>query len=210
MILVIGNTKGGAGKSTLAVNIAVARSLSGKNVLLVDGDKQQTAMTFTNVRIANRGNAGYTAICLYESAISAQVKTLAPKYDDVIIDVGGTDNKGLRAAMMVADKVIIPVHPTNFDIWAIDTMAELVGMCKQIRSFDAIAVINMAYHQGDDNNDAAEIISEIDHFQLYPGVIGNRKVFNDAKALGKSVFETKVKNERAISEMTDLINYIYK
>src|SRR3546814_5703972 len=47
MILAVGNTKGGVGKTTLAVNLAVARALAGRDLLLVDGDEKGTALTFT-------------------------------------------------------------------------------------------------------------------------------------------------------------------
>ena len=60
MILAVGNTKGGVGKTTLAVNLAVARALAGHDLLLVDGDEQGTALTFTQLRAERLGEAGYT------------------------------------------------------------------------------------------------------------------------------------------------------
>ena len=50
MILTVGNVKGGVGKTTLAVNIAISRALAGRDVLLVDGDEQGTAAAFTDLR----------------------------------------------------------------------------------------------------------------------------------------------------------------
>ena len=52
MILAVGNTKGGVRKTTLAVNIAAARALRGRDVLLIDGDKQASAATFAQIRAA--------------------------------------------------------------------------------------------------------------------------------------------------------------
>ena len=51
MILTVGNVKGGVGKTTLAVNIAITRALAGRDVLLVDGDEQGTAAAFTDLRV---------------------------------------------------------------------------------------------------------------------------------------------------------------
>src|SRR3546814_5468197 len=59
MILAVGNTKGGVGKTTLAVNLAVARALAGRDLLLLDGDEQGTALTFTELRADRLGQAGY-------------------------------------------------------------------------------------------------------------------------------------------------------
>ena len=67
MILTVGNVKGGVGKTTLAVNIAITRALAGRDVLLVDGDEQGTAAAFTDLRAGVLGAAGYTAVILAES-----------------------------------------------------------------------------------------------------------------------------------------------
>ena len=139
MILTVGNTKGGVGKTTIAVNAAIVRAAAGRDVLLIDGDEQQTAITFTELRSVQLGQPGYTAVSLQGGAIRTQVRQLAPKYDDIIIDVGGRDTGSLRAALTISETFLIPVRniaiaaatnmsflPRSFDIWAVDQVAELV------------------------------------------------------------------------------------
>lgn len=89
MILAIGNTKGGVGKTMLAVNLAVVRVGAGRDVLLVDGDEQGSASLFSQLRADLVGTCGYTAVELHGGALRTQVRQLAGKYDDIIIDVGG-------------------------------------------------------------------------------------------------------------------------
>src|SRR5215212_2993950 len=149
MILTVGNTKGGVGKTTLAVNLAIARAMNGLDVLLVDGDEQRTALTFTELRAERHGPPGYTAVSLDGPAIRTQVRQLAPKYDDVVIDVGGRNTGSLRAALMVSDVVLIPMQPRSFDLWAIDQMAELVSEARELNpKLRAVLVINAADPQG--------------------------------------------------------------
>src|SRR5919202_3535214 len=132
MILTVGNIKGGVGKTTLALNVAIARANLGKDVLLVDGDEQHTALTFTELRTAQLGSPGYTSVSLQGAALRTQVRQLAPKYDDIIIDVGGRDTGSLRAALTVAPTLLIPVQPRSFDIWALDAMAALIAEAREI------------------------------------------------------------------------------
>jgi chromosome partitioning protein len=134
MILAVSNTKDGVGKTTLAINLAIARASTGKDVLLVDGDEQHTAITFTELRTEQLGAPGFTAVSLQGAALRTQVRQLAPKYDDIIIDVGGRDTGSLRAALTVAHTLLIPVQPRSFDIWVVDHMADLIKEAREINA----------------------------------------------------------------------------
>jgi chromosome partitioning protein len=73
VIVVLAQTKGGVGKSTLAVNFAVERSRAGWGVLLVDADEQATATDFTVLRTEQLGAPGYTAVALSGPSVRTQV-----------------------------------------------------------------------------------------------------------------------------------------
>src|SRR3954451_2550936 len=106
VILAVGNTKGGVGKTTIAVNLAILRVAAGQDVLLVDGDEQGSASLFSQLRADLVGACGYTAVGLHGAALRTQVRQLATKYSDIVIDVGGRDTGSLRAALTVADVVL--------------------------------------------------------------------------------------------------------
>lgn len=210
MILTVGNTKGGVGKTTLAINIAIARSLLGSDVLLIDGDEQKTALTFTELRNSQVGNTGYTAVNLHGSAIRTQVRQLAPKYTDIIIDVGGRDTGGLRAALTVTNTLVIPIQPRSFDIWAIDQMVDLVREAREINpDIWAVLLLNIADAQGHDNRDTAEALQDIEGIEFLDISIGRRKTFPNAASAGKAVLEQSPKDQKAVEEFTALLDTIY-
>jgi chromosome partitioning protein len=209
-ILICGSTKGGAGKSTLALNIAVARANQGKQVLLVDGDEQRTAMTFTDLRVEEMGQAGYTAVSLIGASIRSQVRQLHAKYDDVIIDVGGRDNGSLRAALTLAGAVLIPVQPRSVDIWALDQMVDLVKEAREINgTLRAVVVLNQADPAGKENGEALELIRQIPDLELLDITIGRRKAFSNATGTGRAVTEYPQKDPKAIEELRQLMDALY-
>jgi chromosome partitioning protein len=210
MILAVGNIKGGVGKTTLAVNLAIIRAGAGQDVLLVDGDEQRTALTFTDLRTEQLGQPGYTAVSLQGAALRTQVRQLSGKYDDIVIDVGGRDTGSLRAALIVTETLLIPVQPRSFDIWAVDQMTELVAEAREINdNLRALVVLNAADAQGRDNEDAAEAIKEMPGIELLDLLIGRRKAFPNAVAAGRAVTEHTPKDPKAIDEISTLATCLY-
>lgn len=210
MILVVGNTKGGVGKTTLAVNLAIARASAGRDLLLVDGDEQGTALTFTQLRAERLGQAGYTAVALTGAALRSQVRQLANKYNDIIIDVGGRDTGALRAALTVADTLLVPVQPRSFDVWALDQMAALVVEAREINEgLRAVAILNGADPQGGDNNAALEMIGDIKGIDVLATSIIRRKAFPNAAAEGRAVLEHTPRDAKAIEELTTLVGAVF-
>ena len=209
MILAVGNVKGGVGKTTLAVNLAIARARSGRDVLLIDGDEQATAVAFTELRSEQKnGKPGYTVVSLHGAAIRTQVRQLAQKYADIVIDVGGRDTGSLRAALTVAHIVLIPVQPRSFDLWGVDQTAELIKEAREINEdLRAISVINAADPQGKDNEAAAEALREVEGVELAPTFIVRRKAFPNAAAAGLSVLEYD--DPKAIEEFGRLTEMLF-
>jgi chromosome partitioning protein len=208
MILTIGNVKGGVGKSTLAVNLAIALAIDGRDVLLIDGDEQRTAMAFTDLRTETKGQAGYTAVALLGGSIRTQVRQLKSKYSDIVIDVGGRDTGSLRAALTVSDHILIPLKPRSFDLWSVDQTAALVVEARELNEdLRAVAILNEADPQGKDNQATIEALAEIKGIEVCPLSIGRRKAFPNAAASGLSVLE-RTDDEKAAAEMAQLVQFV--
>jgi chromosome partitioning protein len=107
-----------------------------------------------------------------------------------VIDVGGRDTGSLRAALTVADMVLIPVKPRSFDLWGVDQTADLVKEAREINDrLRAITVLNEADAQGKDNQSATHALREVEGIELAPVQIVRRKAFPNAAAAGLSVLE---------------------
>jgi chromosome partitioning protein len=211
MITVVGGTKGGSGKSTIATNLAVMLSAAGRDVLLVDADDQETSTDFTNLRNTTRpGGAGYTCVSLTGVAVMTEIKRLAPKYQEIIVDTGGRDTASQRAALAVCDTYLIPFVPRSFDIWTLDKVAGLIEEARTVnQTFQARAFLNRADSRGPDNDSAAELIRTKDAIELLPAILVGRKAFGNAQAVGKAVTEIRPKDAQAIEEIGILFEHLF-
>jgi chromosome partitioning protein len=211
MILTLGHTKGGVGKSTLALNIAIERLRAGVDTLIIDGDPKQTSISKA---IGLRSDAGIKpdvpCVVLDDAkALRQQVGLLKSKYQDIVIDVGGKDSNALRAALTVTDALLLPIAPESVEVWAIDDILALVEEARAIHDFRVLAVLNRAKPKGQDNIDTLGIIQEFAGVELLDATIGVRGVYGNAFGRGQSVAEYRPLNKKAAVELAALMACIY-
>jgi chromosome partitioning protein len=211
MIIVIGGIKGGAGKSTIAVNLAVRRATE-YNVLLVDGDDQETTTLWSATRNENFPDKSSNLTCIQLCGRGArdEVIKLSAHYQDVLIDVGGRDTTTQRAALTIADLILLPLPPRGPDIWTLDKVAELLAEVRTVNpDLQAWAFLNRADPGGTDNQDAMQMISNTEGIQLITQCLGDRKAFPNAHTQGLSVTEVKPRDRKAVKELEELYEYCF-
>lgn len=210
-IITVGSTKGGVGKTTLALNIAIARAMQGRDVWLIDADRQGTASTALAIRgEANRLPAIATAHYPDGGALRTQVQHQREKFQDIVIDAGGRDSTALRAALVLSDLVLIPFQPRSIDVWAVADIAALIDEARSMRDgLEAMAVLNMADITGSDNRDAAEALIDYPALSYLNTPIRRRKSIANAAGNGMSVLEYMPRDEKAVTELNELLKAIY-
>lgn len=210
-IITVGSTKGGVGKTTLALNIAIARAMAGRDVWLVDADRQATASTALAIRgEAERLPAIATAHYADGGQLRTQVLHQRSKFEDIIIDAGGRDSTALRAALVLSDMVVVPFQPRSIDVWAVADIAALIEEARAIRDgLQAYAVLNMADTAGTDNEDAAAAVADYPALQYLDTPIRRRKSIANAAGNGMSVLELTPRDEKAIAELNALMQSLF-
>lgn len=211
MILTVGNTKGGVGKTTLALNLAIVRALAGREVWFVDGDRQGTGQMALMVR-AESAVKPFIACAQYGEGLvlRQQVREIGAKFEDVVIDVGGRDSTALRAALAVTEVLVTPLAPRSLDVWALADMAALVEEARGIRGwFPAFAVLNQADATGSDNQEALAALADYPQFQVLASPIRRRKAFATSAGRGLSVLELVPRDLKAVEEVQSLVRDVF-
>lgn len=212
MLIVIGGIKGGTGKSNVAANLAARRAADGHDVLLVDGDDQETTTLWASTRHENFPGASNNLTCiqLRGKAARDEVLKLSQRYQDIIIDVGGRDTTTQRAALTIADLVLLPMPPRGPDIWTLDKVAELLEEVRTVNpDLKAWAFLNRADAVGRDNEEAIQIIKETHGIEFITPQLGDRKAFPNAHTQGLSVTEIKPRDLKAVRELEELYKYCF-
>ena len=211
-IIAVASTKGGVGKTTIALQLAINRALRGGDVWLVDGDRQKTSMMALALR-DQQGAVPGIACASYPDGklLRSQVRLQRDKWDYIVIDVGGFDSTTLRASLSICDALVVPYQPRSFDIWGLSQMSNLVHEAFEMRDeFPVYALLNSAdaAHTAD-NQDAQDAVSEFPEMTLLPCALGRRKAFATASGFGLSVSELKTKDRKAISEINELLDAVF-
>lgn len=210
MILTIGGIKGGSGKSTLAANLAVLRAGSGRDVLLVDIDRQCTSSDFTILRNQSlEKGAGYTAIRLEEGAVRTETVRMAEKYDDLIIDAAAGDLRSQRLALTVSDVLLVPLLPRPFDVWALEGTAELVADVRAVNpGLAAYVFVNRGDARGSRNARTMELAADYPALTPVPVALTSRIAYANAAAQGLAVTEVRPPEPKAAAEMEALAAWL--
>ncbi|MGB3541647.1 AAA family ATPase [Rubrivirga sp.] len=204
MIVLVGGEKGGTGKTTLATNLAAMRAGAGGDVLLVDTDRQGSASFWGAVRDEEDGLAPVPCVQVFGKGVSRQVTDLAGRYSDVVVDAGGRDSVELRSAMVVADRLFVPVQASQFDVWTLEQVDGLVEQVQAINpSLRASVVFNRAstHPRVREAEEAEALVAEFEHLDLAGVVVRDRIAYRRAASEGRGVAEVPEPDAKAVSEM---------
>lgn len=219
MIISICNEKGGSGKSTLSINIAIYLATQAKKPLwLIDSDPQKSISVFLSIRDDEKLEKVFN----YTYKSGDDLKEFLTKHKQekeiLLIDTGGRDSKDARIAIALSDLVLIPTTASQLDISVLDLMIERLREAKKVNSsLKALIVMNRVATNPFLTSKKDTLIEyikdlikdDLDYIKLANTIIYEREAFKVAIQMGRGVFELN-KNSKASGEIQNLCKEISK
>jgi len=205
MILSTVSLKGGSGKTTIAINLAVALAHKNLKVILVDSDPlNKSCVKWSGLRDSNLPKI--TTVGLGDpKGLKKNIDELEKLYDYVIIDGTPALAELTGIIMLVSDFVLLPLKASCFDIWAFND--EFLPTFNKIRmlkpELDCRIILNDVQGNTKINREAIEVLEEYDIKSL-KSTVGSRTIYKYCPQNGIGVIESTSKiATREIKQLAD-------
>lgn len=203
IIAVVGN-KGGAGKTTLCVNIAAGISRNA-SIAMIDADPQGSSLQWRAIAADNVNFPVYAATF----SLRQQASNYASNNDFVLIDCPPSVHAPqTQAVLEFADMALIPVQPSPVDLWATVHIEKAINEAHEVNpSLEAMLVINQLESRTTLSRLVREVLSEI-ALPVADTAIRRRAIYRNSALEGKSVFNIGKRGADAVAELESLIKEV--
>ena len=209
-IIAVVNQKGGAGKTTLSMQLAGSFSLRGNRVLVVDADPQGTATRWAaSADDQQVFPASVVGLSAANSKVHREVKKFINDYQLIIIDCPpAADSLVPQSALLVADLALVPIIPSPLDMWATVGIREVIRNVETLNEdLKARLVLNQCQPNTTLAKEALEVLPEFG-IELCKTYIQSRQAYRQSAVFGQTVHEFGSKAKEAIDEIEHLADEI--
>ncbi|CAA6806871.1 MAG: Chromosome (plasmid) partitioning protein ParA [uncultured Thiotrichaceae bacterium] len=194
MITVVGNLKGGTGKSTVAFNLALwTATRQNTRVAVYDLDPQATTTDAFGIRTEE----GY----LPEMSVHYALHDMQEEDADtqILVDIGLSDMNATQEAIRLADRIIVPVAPSQADIWSTQRFLKIVDEVRGNKPVQLLGLLNRAdtHRAVRETGEAAEALEMLDNIQLMKTRLYMRTTYRRSFSEGLAVFEMEPRSKAA-------------
>lgn len=184
-VVTVAQQKGGSGKTTLAVNLAVEFRRRGMKVALLDTDPQGSLGRWFMSRRERLGEAGMEFSTASAWGVGYECEKLKKQADVVIVDTPPKVDADLRPALREADLVLVPVAASMVDLWATDGVFDLIGR-EGRRSVIVLNRVKAGTRLGEEVAQAAAEVGGV-----AAAALGQRVVYAETLGTGLGVSEAR-------------------
>jgi chromosome partitioning protein len=211
-VIAVVNQKGGAGKTTVSMNLAGSFAHRSGKVLVVDADPQGTATRWAASASDDRlFPASVIGLSAANTKVHREVKKFVADYDWIIIDCPpAADSPVPQSALLIADLALVPLIPSPLDMWAAVGIREVIYNVSAINeTLKARLVLNQ--YQGNTSlaKEALDILSQFG-IELCQSRIASRQVYRQSAVFGCAVHGFGAKGKEAIDEIECLTDELLK
>lgn len=194
MIIALLNQKGGVGKTTLALHIATGLAQRGCKLLVIDADKQGSALDWG----ASRTTAPlFPVLGLPKATLHRELPRLRQNYEHIVIDSPPHANDVARSALMASELIVMPVQPSPYDIWAAEETVRLVTEAAPLKEgLKSVFVINRKIVNTALGREVVEALAAY-AVPVLTTHICQRVAFAESAAQGQTVLETAPESSAA-------------
>lgn len=208
MITVVGNLKGGCGKSTITFNLAVWLARSGVDVVTFDLDPQSTLSDAIEVR---KDEGVLPELKVFRSE-SDPGKIMATHPGEALVDVGASNLWAMRQAIAQADRILSPVPPSQADVWSTARFLDIVKetVSTKAKKPDVFLFVNRAdtHPMLKESNETEEALASLPGVKILRSRICQRTAYRRSFSEGRAVFELSP-GSKASLEFLDLAALLY-
>lgn len=203
LIALVGN-KGGAGKTTLTVNVASGLARQSR-VAVVDADPQGSSLQWR----AFSSNENAVPVIPANGQLEDQAKKLLEEYQYVVIDCPPSVHAEQTTTVLgFSDIALVPVQPSPIDLWATVHIEEAVEKARNTNaSLSALLVINQLEPRTTLSKLVRDALFEIG-LPVANTALRRRAIYRNSALEGKSVFDMGSRGRDAANELEELIQEV--
>lgn len=206
MITVIGSLKGGSGKSTVTFNLAIWLAMAECDVAVIDADPQATLSDVLEVR----REEGFEPMVERLGVRHIKDRDGLAQFDEVLIDVGTASMDNFKGAISIADRLIVPVPPSQADIWSTQRFLRFIDSAAGKRKPEVFGFINRGdtHHAVRESDEAAAALVSLPGIRYLKPRLSQRTVYRRSFSEGLAVFEQEPRGKGA-AECNALAAVVY-
>ena len=203
IIAIVGN-KGGAGKTTLSVNLAAGISQK-SSISVIDADPQGSSLQWRAIA----GDNVHFPVYAPTFSLKQQAQSYAKKNDFVLIDCPPSVQAPQTISVLeFADIALIPVQPSPIDLWATVHTEKAVAEARETNpDLKALLIINQLESRTTLSKLVREVLNEID-LPVAETAVRRRAIYRNSALEGKSVYGVGKRGADAMEELNSLIKEV--